>query len=261
MIDRVETRDLPPVVKNRLHLRKAGIWAGLAYQRARHPEIEPTAVQTAAARAIDELAAVDKSELMESDAAAYSDAAIRVGASRWGSAPGTPSATDNGAGRGPGKVAVVTTPGQPGETCIHLVDAKCDAKNPLLTRCTYGIVWPAAATVDRYGSALALAVQPLDTWREMWVFRQRAAGWTVAIVPPGLDAPNLGYVEFAGWVRGATQMLAAREIRIDGRYKQSFKILRLDGLQVERWADKPSSLSLFYRWQDPVWKGQTVSVR
>ena len=257
VLDRVELRDLPPVAKNRLHLRKAGVWASLAYQRARRPEIAAATVQAGASRALDELAAVDKSELMESDAAAYSDAAIRVGASRWGAAPGAPSTTI----KAPGKVAVVTTPGQPGETCIHLVDAKHDAKNPLLTRCTYGIVWTGSATVNRDSSALALAVQPLDTWREMWVFRQGAEGWNVDVVPPGLDAPNLGYVEFAGWVPGSTQMLAAREIRIEARYKQSFEILNMETLNVERWADKPSSLSLFYRWQDPIWKGGTVSIR
>jgi hypothetical protein len=35
----------------------------------------------------------------------------------------------------------------------------------------------------------------------------------------------------------------------------------MNTLQVERWADQPGNLSLFYRWQDPLWKGWTVSVR
>ena len=65
------------------------------------------------------------------------------------------------------------------------------------------------------GTALALAVQPLDTWREMWVFRQSADGWHAEVVPPALDAAGLGYVEFAGWVPGGTEMLAARETRGD----------------------------------------------
>jgi len=29
---------------------------------------------------------------------------------------------------------------------------------------------------------LALAVQPLDTWREMWVFQQGPKGWGVDVV-------------------------------------------------------------------------------
>lgn len=263
VLDRIDTRDLPPVVKNRLHLRKAGVWASLVYQRARRPEVESAVVQSAAARAIEELAAVDKSELMESDAPAFSDAAIRVGASRWGSAPRAPNAaiTTTPTTKGAGGLAVVTTAGQPGETCIHLVDARHDVKNPLLTRCSYGVVWTASASVNREGTALALAVQPLDTWREMWVFRKAGDAWSLDIVPPGLDTPNLGYIEFAGWVPGNTQMLAAREVRVEGRYKQSFEILRMTTLEVERSADKPGNLSLFYRWQDPLWKGQTVSVR
>jgi hypothetical protein len=34
-------------------------------------------------------------------------------------------------------------------------------------RCTYGLVWPGSATLNREGTALALAVQPLDAWREL----------------------------------------------------------------------------------------------
>ena len=255
MLDRVETRDLPEVVKNRLHLRKAGVWASLAYQRARRPELGTPAVQAAGSRALDELALINKSELAESDAAAYSDAAIRVGASRWAAVPVSVLPQT------PAKLSVAVTAGQPGETCVHLLDANHDVKNPLLTRCTYGIAWTTSATPNRQSTALTLAVQPLDTWREMWVFRQGADGWSVDILPPGLDAPNLGYVEFAGWVPGGTQLLAAREGKLDGRYRQSFEVLNLASLNTEKQADKPNNLSLFYRWQDPAWKGQTVSVR
>lgn len=257
VLDRVETGKLPEVLKNRLHLRKAGVWASLAYQRARRAELGQPAVQAAASRALQELAAINKSELAESDAPAYSDAAIRVGASRWAAEPATPL----NPARMPASLSLAVSPGQPGETCVHLLDARHDRNNPLLTRCTFGLVWPASATVNRQGSALALAVQPLDTWREMWVFRQGPTGWGVDILPPGVDNPSLGYVEFAGWVPGNTQMLAAREIKVDGRYRQSFEILRMDSLEVEKQADKPNNLSLFYRWQDPLWKGQTVSIR
>ena len=257
VLDRVEMRDLPDVLKNRLHLRKAGVWASLAYQRARRPDIAANAVQTAASRAVQELAAINKTELGDYDAYAYSDAAIRVGASRWGAEP----VLVDQAKQPIAKLSVRLSAGQPGETCVHLVDAKHDIKNPLLTRCTYGVVWAASATTNRQGNALALAVQPLDTWREMWVFQQGPAGWSASVVPPALDNPNLGYVEFAGWVPGNTQMLAAREAKIDGRFKTSFELLRIGTLEVEKQADKPGNLSAFYKWQDPVWKGGTVSVR
>lgn len=257
VLQRVELTKLPEVLKNRLHLRKAGVWASLAYQRARRPEFAAPAVQEAANRAIAELAAINKSELMESDATAYSDAAIRVGASRWAAETGlSPANTKMPAG-----VTVAVTPGQTGESCVHLVDAKHDVKNPLFSRCTYGIVWPASVTTSPSGESVALAVQPLDTWREMWVFRKGGEGWSVDIVPPALDDTNLGYVEFAGWVPGNAQMLAVREAKVAGRYKLSFETLKISSLETEKQADKPGSLSSFYRWQDSQWKSRTVSVR
>lgn len=257
VLERVELAKLPEVLKNRLHLRKAGVWARLAYQRARRPEFAAPAVQEAAQRAIAELAAINKAELMENDAAAYSDAAIRVGASRWAAEAGPSLAS----AKVPGRVMVALSPGQPGETCVQLVDAKHDVNNPLFRHCTYGIVWPASASTSPSGETLALAVQPLDTWREMWIFRKSGVGWRLDVVPPAPDNPDLGYVEFAGWVPGNGQMLAAREARIDGRYKLGFETVDLGNLETAKRADQPSSLSTFYRWQDPQWKSRTVSIR
>ena len=179
--DRVETDKLPGVLKNRLRLRKAGVWASLAYQRARRPELGAPAVQQAGQRALDELAGIDQSELMEADAYAYSDAAMRVGASRWATEAGAPAAKLQ-------KVSVVLSPGQPGETCVHLVDAKHDAQNPLLTRCTYGIVWTASAAPQSPRAALALAVQPLDTCASCGcsAVDRRAGAW---ILPLAADHP------------------------------------------------------------------------
>lgn len=257
VLERVPLAKLPDVLKNRLHLRKAGVWASLAYQRTRRQEVGEKAAREAASRAIDELAAINTAELMETDAAAYSDAAIRVGASRWAAEAGMPQmATKVTAG-----VSVKVTSGQPGESCVHLLDAKHDEKNPLLTRCTWGIVWPASTAVAPQGDALALAVQPLDSWREMWVFRKSADGWMVDVVPPAIDNPSLGYVEFAGWVPGGKQMLAAREVLAGGRYRTTFETLSMTTLLTEKQADKPSSLTPFYRWQSPLWKAGTVAVR
>ncbi len=257
VLDRLNSAQLPEVLKNRLHLRRAGVWASLAWQRARRPEFGPAAVAQAATRALSELAANNKSELAESDAAAYSDAALRVGASRWAAEPGVPVAPLKAAGG----LAIATRSGQPGETCIDLVQTGNGAQPPLFTRCTYGTVWPASAAVHPQGSAVTVAVQPLDTWRELWVFRHGAAGWTVDVIPPANDQPNLGYLEFAGWVPGSSQMLAARETKLNGRYKTSFELINLSTLAVERSADRPASLSAFYRWQSPIWKAQTVSLR
>jgi hypothetical protein len=68
-------------------------------------------------------------------------------------------------------------------------------------------------------------------------------------------------VEFAGWVPGSGQMLAAREVQVEGQFKKSFEVLKTATLEVEKQADKPVNLSAFHRWQDPLWKGQTVAVR
>ena len=249
VLERVPRTDLPEFLRNRLRMRTAAVWSSLAFERARRGE--PAA--EAAARALQELTGVNRQELAEDDAYAYSDAAVRVGAIRWAAEPVPAHA--------PVGLAVVTAAGQPGETCIKLVDAKHAEKSPLLQRCTYGTVWANSARANAPGTALALAVQPLDGWREMWVFHRSADGWTVDVVPPAGDAPEIGYVEFAGWVPGGRKMLAAREVRSAGKFSQTFEVLDLETLAVEKHADKPGSLSLFYRWQDPAWKGQTVSLR
>ena len=248
VLDRADTRQLPETLKNRIRMRRAGVWASLAYEHSRRGEPSTEA----AARAVTELAAVNKAELSDEDQFAYSEAAVRAGASRWAAAPVAPPK--------PG-LAVLTAPGDTGQTCVLLTDARHGAAAPLLRRCTYGTVWAASATANPAGTALALAVQPLDTWRELWVFRKGADGWSVDVLPPAPNEPGIGYAEFAGWVPGGQRLLAVRESRQDGRWKRSFEVLRLDNLATEHRADKPDYLSTFYRWQSPAWKRETLSLR
>ncbi|HJW10406.1 MAG TPA: hypothetical protein VJ598_01385, partial [Albitalea sp.] len=253
VLDRVDLTPLPEVLKNRVRMRRAGVWAAVAFERQRRGE----PAGDAADRASQSLAAVNKSELGDGDDAAYNDAAVRASASRWAS-ESTPALA---AGTRVAKLGVVMSVGQPGQTCIALVDATHDAANPLLQRCTYGTVWAASASANPAGNALALAVQPLATWRELWVFHRRGAAWVVDVLPPSAGDPELGVIEFAGWVPGGKQLLAAREARVNGRFKRSFEVIRIDTLATVKRADTPNALSAFSHWQDPQWKAQTLSLR
>ncbi len=248
LLDQVALTDLSGTLKNSVRLRRAGVWATLAFERRQRAQD----ARSAAERALQELAGVEKGELSEDDIDAYSEAAIRVGASRW-AASDLPASV--------AKLSVVTAAGAPGETCIALVDVKHDAGHPLFKRCTYGVVWGDSASANAQGTALALAVQPLAGWRELWVFQRRGGEWGVDILPPATVGPDLGYIEFAGWVPGAAKLLAAREMRVNGRYRTTFEVIGLDSLEVEHQSNSPTFLSLFYRWQEPRWKHQTVSVR
>ncbi|MGA9335990.1 MAG: hypothetical protein WBV39_17045, partial [Rudaea sp.] len=203
-------------------------------------------------RALDELVAVNAHELAGQDRVVYNNAAMRVGASRW--AAGTTKPVGKG-------LHIVTTQGQPGETCIWLLDRKHDEKSPLARRCTYATVWANSARANAHGTALTVAVQPMISWREMWLFHESRGKWKIDVVPPADDDPQLGYIEFAGWVPGGRKMLAAREARVDGHFIHRFEILDMRTLAAIKHADQPSSLSVFYRWQDPMWKSQTVSLR
>ena len=251
VLDRVELAELPATLRNRVAIRRAGVWSARAFRFVRKGEAG--LAEAAGQRAIAELAAVDRRDLADDDQAGYAEAAVRVGASRWAAAPPVAQAARN--------VAIVTVAGQPGETCVLLVDAQRGAAAPLARRCTYGLVWARSATLNREGNALALAVQPLEAWRELWLFSRRPEGWVVQVLPPSTTAPGLGYAEFAGWVPGGRQVLVVREARGEGRPKRSFEVITLAALATERQASDPSLLAAFRRWQDPAWKRETISLR
>ena len=257
VLEHIDPRTLRPAWKNRIAMRRAAVFGSLAFARARRSD--ELAAQ-AAERAIVELQSVAAGELGDDDQAAWHDAVIRANAARWAAQlaakPAVPASTS-----GAGQPSIRTLPGADGETCVVLVDARHPVDSPLARRCSWGIVWTASATLNREANALALAVQPLDGWRELWLFRRTADGWTVGVLPPASATPGTGYAEFAGWVPGGQQVLVARESQAEGRHRHSFELVRLDTLATERQAGDASLLGAFQRWQDPAWKRDTLSLR
>jgi hypothetical protein len=250
LLESVKLEDVPPELRNRVHMRRASLWNTLAFRLARRGEN----ARAEAMRAQDEIARVDKSELTDDDRRTYADAATRVNATRWAAEPAVARSSAD-------ELRVTVAAGKDGETCVMLVDAKHDATKPLARRCTYAIVWEASAKLNRERSALALAVQHTDTWREMWVFRKTREGWVVRALPPAPTAPGVGYAELAGWVPGGKQLLVAREAIGDGKHQRNYEILRVDTLTSVGQATDPTLLPAFQRWQDPAWVQASLSLR
>ncbi len=248
-IDAAASAQLEVPLRNRLHLRRAVAWATIAFDKSRSQEPP----QVAAQRAFDELAAVDKAELANEDAAGYTEAAIRVGAVRWAAAATVAA---------PGRLQVQLQPKEPGQTCVRLIDSW--AKNPptLAERCTYGTVWAASAKSTPDGRALALSVQPLDGWSELWVWHQEPDGWKVDVLAPESNGPGLGYVEWAGWSPASRRkVLVVREAKSNGHFTRRFEVLRTDTLVAEKSASDPQQLTAFGLWADVSWRQETVSLR
>jgi hypothetical protein len=245
ILEQVDAAKLPDYVQSRIALRRAAVWSSVAFHNERNNEDHVRAAQ----RAMSEFSKLDKEQIADEDFAAYDESAVRIGAMRWMIEP---------AAKSNAKLSIQTRAGEPGQTCVQIA---APDKRVLIERCTYGVVHLNSASINASGTAVALAVQPLDAWRELWVFQKDKDVWRIDVLPPSTNMRDVGYIEFAGWVPGGKQVLAAREHRVDGRFRKSFELLRLDTLNVEKKADAPSSINAFYRWQDPVWKKQTVALR
>ncbi|HEV2701242.1 MAG TPA: hypothetical protein VGV09_06405 [Steroidobacteraceae bacterium] len=247
VLEGIEVRDLTPLTRSRVHARRAAVWAVLAFEKARQGQSAAAASQ----RSLAELLRVQTGDLGQDHRTDYTDAAIRVSASRWASV--VPTMHVEG-------FRLSAVAGDPGQTCIALHAPPAGAA-PLVQRCTYGIAWLASAQLVAPGQALVLAVQPLASWRELWIFHRRGGAWVVDVVPPGSEDPEVGYIDYAGYAAGTRRLLIALEVKEHGHFRHSFEELRLDDLVTVRLASSPELLRDFGRWQDLTWRRDTLALR
>jgi hypothetical protein len=247
LLEQVKDGELNAMTGSRLHARRAGVWASIAYSQDRRGE----PAGAAAERALAELLAVHPDDLGDDRRLEYVDAVLRVSAIRWAGALPAPQ---------PGPLTLSAALGSPGQTCVALKDVHRPNAAAIIRRCTYGIVRMASIHAIPQGPALVLAVQPLEGWRELWVFHERGGSWTIDVLSPGLDNPEEGYVDFAGYAPGTGRLLIAREVKDRGRFRRSFEELRLDDLALVRQASSPELLRDFGRWQDVAWRRDTLAL-
>jgi hypothetical protein len=246
LLDAVKDKDLSPMMRSRVRARRASTWASIAFEQAWRGESSGAA----AGRALAELVGVNAGDLGD-DRRAQLEALLRVSAIRWAAQSAAPHPA--------GSLVLSTMPGDPGQTCITLNDARRPG-DPLVRRCTFGIVWMASAHAIAKGPALTLAVQPLDGWGELWVFHESLGKWRIDVLTPGVNDPEAGYVEFAGYAPGTRRLLIAREVKTAGRFQRRFEELRLDDLGLVLGADSPEALRDFGWWQDPAWRRDTLAL-
>jgi hypothetical protein len=250
LLTQAPTDGLAPHWAARLQIRQAEVLSRLAFAAVRRGDA--VAASAAARLAMDALTSAATEDLSEADRREHREAVLRTNAVRWAAVP---SATTVPAGL---PLAVETQ--ADGQTCVRLREQK-NAQKTLAERCTWGQVWPASAQRNRERNAIVLAVQPIDGWRELWVFRQTRQGWEVLVQPPAALLPGVGFAEFAGWVPGGKSMLMAREAMAEGRTIRRFEVVRLDTLTPERIAFRPDALGAFNRWADTGWKRMSLALR
>jgi hypothetical protein len=277
LLGRVEPTQVPGPIGNRIRIRRAVLGARLAWALGRGGDPSAGKIADAAAAAF---ARVDRPELADDDVADYEASALEVAASRWAAAaPAPPRKGDPG---------LVLTPGGPGETCVVLAErteaggggpagsAGAGGGVPRGTnaaggaparpdgapaRCTHGQVWASSFRVAPDHAAAVLAIEPLPGWLELWLFRRAAGGWTLDVLAPATEGPDLGYVELAGWSGDAARAVIVREAREAGAIHRTYQVIKLASLAVEHQSSRLADLGAGRAWLLPEWRGRTLALR
>lgn len=264
---RLEANGLTALEMNRWRHRKAAILASLSFgsqrilvnstapaNEAGSQGIEAQKVASYAAQAIEVFSAVDKNELSEVEKAEYDETAVRVGAIRWAALP---------AKELPKHVSI--TQGEPGQTCLSVSTPNDPIKSPSSKRCTFGVVWVQSLSIAPNGQMMSIAVQPTETWRELWLLRKVDQSWVVDVLPASSQAPHMGLIEFAGWVpadnKQQARILVARDVLEKAKIRTTFEVLNATSLNVDGRASNPQTLFAFAKFQQAAWRGATLTVR
>lgn len=256
----VDPSELPPHVAGPIRLRRARVLAWLAHAYASIDDAERA--REAASKALFELAQVDRGGLLADDAPLLDDTAVRVAAVRNAAALGVPADR-----AGAGKVSVDVRREDDGRSCITIRGVSGggagDSKPaPLAERCTFGVVWTGSTRVSARGNAVAIAVEPLPGWTELWVFREQSAGdFAVDMVVPAATTPGAGYVEAAGFSHDGRKLAVVRDAIVEGRRKRSFEVLATSDLTTEIRSPTLDRFATFRKLAAPDWQVATLALQ
>ncbi len=260
----VEGSELPAHLSGALRIRRATVLATLAHAYAAIGDTDEA--RNAATRALFEVSQTDRGALTTDEVPGLDEAIVRVSAVRGAIGLGEPVVAPAG-----GKIAVAFERREDGQSCVRIrrpgvagtgTDASIgNTASTLAERCTYGVLWPQTVRVSARGNTVTVSAQPLPAWSELWVFRERLAGWEFELVVPATIEPGVGYVEAAGLSPDGSKLAVVREAIVDRQRKRSFEVLRASDLGAEKRAPSLDRFTSFRKLAAPDWQLTTLALR
>lgn len=247
VLDKTDPLSVSPYLGNRLRMRRANSLSRLAYSSARSGDLEKAATLSENAR--NSFLRIDKSQLLKRDESRYARTAMRVASMRWAR-----HLEATRAAKGKTTIAVSLKERSPGETCIRIGNKKRG-----IERCTYALVL--ASSVQQLPGAVAISVQPLPGWQELWVFQVQEGEWVVNRMLPATGQPELGYVELAGYVSNGKSILVVREALVEGSTRRRFQRVDRKSMAITTDASSLRRFRTFKNNSSPRWKSETLSLR